>query len=386
MLNPHQGKGQNRPKANALIMDNLHSFWLVEYLRAAGIWRCVAPRKVREGDDRKTYVLAPIDLSLQRHRTVFKKFGEKLWTETSLKMDCIASLLYTTLLLEHSRERQDDEDELADLKAPPEVVAGFHVAQYKLLSRNAYTMINLGFIALPRWIRRLKDRREVGNVLDVLSEHQSVLRGINEQRSEGFCMLSAYRSFLSSGRWEDFFAFTDGFASYLMRELDEARRRNRPPEQRQLSVSGLEVIMMMMGETRFQEIVKCPGFRAVARAIRKSTVTLQYMRRDRRRSELDYEIRYGLAQELLRKSNRNEDFLQALSSFVASYNAENARVAENNKNVWRREAVTDSDLDDIVRLVDQYGAPTVAHLLIAYGYAREHKEEISESTNAKETA
>lgn len=388
MLNPHQGKGQNREKANALAMENLSSFWLVEYLKAAGLWECVAPRRVRDAEDRKTYVLAPVDLPLGAHRTVFKRFGEALWADTSVKMDCVASLLYARLLIEHSEAVQYGEDELASWigwKAPPEVVAGFHAAQYKLLSRNAYTMINLGFIALPRWIRHLRDREEAASVRAVLDEHLGVLRGINEDRSEGFRMLSMYRSFVSSGRWEDFFQFTAGFASYLMSELDEARRQNRAPVQRSLTVPGLEV-MMTMGETQFQEIVKSPGFRAVARAIRKSTVTLQYMLRDKARAQLPYEIRYGLAQELLRKSNRKEEFLQALCDFAISYNAENARVAERGENVWRREAITDSDLDDIVRLVDQHGAPTVAHLLVAYGYAREPKEESSQPTNAKETA
>lgn len=388
LLNPHQGKGQNREKANALAMENLSSFWLPEYLKAAGLWECVAPRRVREGDDRKTYVLAPVDLSLETHRRVFKRFSEALWADTSVKMDCVASLLYARLLLEHSEAAQSGEDELAALvgwKALPEVVAGFHAAQYKLLSRNAYTMINLGFIALPRWIRRLNDREEAARVRAVLEEHLGVLRGIDEGRSDGFRMLSMYRSFVSSGRWNDFFQFTGGFASYLMSELDEVRRQNRRPTQRSLTVPGLEV-MMTMGETQFQDIVKSPGFRALARAIRKSTVTLQYMLRDKARSELPYEIRYGLAQELLRKSNRKEEFLQALSAFTMSYNAENARVAEKGENVWRREAITDGDLDDIVRLVDQHGAPTVAHLLVAYGYAREPKEESSQPTNAKETA
>ncbi len=162
MLNPHCGKGQNRPKANALAMENVRSFWLVEYLKAAGLWRCAAPRRVRSGDDRKTYVLTPVSLSLAAHERIFKVFSERLWAETSVKMDCLAALLYTETLLEHSEAGQYDE--LAALfgeKSVRDMVAGFHVAQYKLLSRNAYTMINLGFLGLPRWIGLVHTRGEV---------------------------------------------------------------------------------------------------------------------------------------------------------------------------------------------------------------------------------
>ncbi len=131
----------------------------------------------------------------------------------------------------------------------------------------------------------------------------------------------------------------------------------------------------MHGNKPLLPIVQTPGFQHIARAIRKSTVTLQYLARDQGRSALPYEIRYGLGQDLLRKANRNDEFVAAVSAFAQSYNAENARVAEKKADVWRREAITDQDLDDLVRLVDVYSADTVAHLLVAYGYAREAKEE-----------
>jgi hypothetical protein len=385
MLNPHQGKGQNREKANALAMKNMPKFWIPEYLKAAGLWRCAVPRKVREGDDRKTYVLAPVHLSLGAHARVFRKFEERLWADTSIKMDCMASLLYAETLLQHSEAGQ--QDELADLlgeKPVSEIVAGFHATQYKLLSRNAYTMINLGFIALPRWIGRLGNRTEAQQMREVLAEHREVLRGIEEGRSDGFRLLARYRNFLSAGRWEDFFDFSGGFAGYLMRELDAARRAGRAPQQRSFTTSGLEVIMA--NNKDLLEIARAPGFRNLARAIRKSTVTLQYLLRTQRRSALPYEIRYGLAQELLRKSNRSDEFLQALSEFVMSYNAENARVAEKQQNVWRREAVTEGDLDEVIGLVSRFGAPLVAHLLVAYGYARETREEVSEESPVEEQA
>lgn len=376
LLNPHQGKGQNRQKANALKMDNVSCFWLIEYLKCSGLWECATPRRIRGGRDWKTYVLAPVELSLEAHREVFRKFAKCFSTQTSVKMDCLASLRYASLLLRHTEPAQSDK--LASLfrqRPLRQIVAGFHTAEYRLLNPNAYTMINLGFMGLPHWIGPLNTNEQVHDVESVLEEHEGVLREIPEARSEGAAMLSAYRSFLSAGTWPDFFRFTDAFASHLMRELDEARQKNRVPRQRALTVRGLEVMFQMSDDTNFQEITKKPGFRAMARAIRRSTVSLQYMLRNRPRSALPYEIRYGLARELLTKSHRTEEFLQALSAFAASYNGENARVAEKKANVWRRELITDRDLDDVVELVDKFGAATVAHLLVAYGYAREPREE-----------
>jgi len=372
LFNPHQGKGQNRPKANRLTMDNIKVFWLLEYLKAAGLWTCAVPRRVADGDDRKTYVLAPIHLTLGTHEVVFDRFARRLWNETSVKMDCIASLLYADTLLEYSLEAQEDED--VPGYVPEWVVAGFHVAQYKLLSRNAYTMINLGFIGLPAWAGEAQDKEGAKALRRVIREHMGVIDGIREERSEGYNLLVHYRDFLSGRRWEDFFKFTDGFAGYLMRELDESRRHNRPPRQRSFTTQNLEVLMAR-GKKELMPIVRSQGFRNIARAIRQSTVTLQYLSRERGRSQLPYEIRYGLAQEFLRKAHHDEEFIKALASFAQSYNAENARVAERNLDVWRRTNITEEDLEQVVGLVDEYGAEVVAHLLVAFGYAREPREE-----------
>lgn len=373
VLNPHQGKGQNRPKANALAMDNLRSFWLIEYLKAAGLWRCAVPRIVRGGDDRKTYVLAPTRISLAAHAEVFDRFSRRLWSQTAAKMDCIALLLYADCLLEHSLAARFDELDL-DGRSLDRVVSGFHVAQYKLLSRNAYTMMNLGFLGMPAWVGQVRDKSQVRLIREVIAENLGVVEFIEETRSEGYRLLVEYRDFLSAGRWESFFAFAGGFASYLMSELDRVRRGKGYVRVRRFSVNNLEV-MLMQDNPSLLPIVQNQGFRHVARAIRQSTVNLQYLAARDRGASLPYEIRYGLAQDLLRKSNRDEEFVAAVSDFVWKYNAENARAAEKQQDTWRREAVTERDLDELIRLVDQYHASVVAPLLAAYGYAREVRQE-----------
>jgi hypothetical protein len=382
LFNPHQGKGQNHPKANTLKMDNIKdSFWLEEYLKAAGLWLCAAPRTVVGDNDRKTYVLAPLNLTLSAHKRVFRDFAGRIWNErrgdtTAIKMDIVAALLYTDVLLEHSEAAQQDDPDLDVLgfedHGPEDVVAGFHVAQYKLLSRNAYTMTNLTFLGLPAWTGQARNRAEVYRMKEVIEEHLDVIRGLDEGRSDGYNLLLRYRDFVSGGKWDSFFDFAVGYSHYLMRDLLDAARQNRYARARAFTVRNLEELMMRTNKP-LSPILQSEGFKNVARAIRLSTITLQYLGR----KQSPYDVRYGLAQELQRKAVDDQEFAKALGAFVQSFNAENARIAERDTGAWRRKDVTTADLDQVVHLVDDYGAETVCHLLVAYGYAREPKEEVA---------
>lgn len=380
LFNPHQGKGQNRPKANALKMDNIKdNFWLWEYLKAAGLWLCAAPRTVVGDNDRKTYVLAPLNITLSAHKEVFQDFAGRIWNErrgdtTAIKMDIIAGLLYTEVLLEHSEAAQQDDLDFdvvgLDDHGPEDVVAGFHVAQYKLLSRNAYTVTNLTFLGLPAWTGQAQSRAEVLQMKEVIEEHLNVIRGIDENRSDGYNLLLRYRDFVAGGKWDAFFGFAVGYSHYLMRDLHEATRQNRRFRARAFTVRNLEELMMRTNKP-LSPILQSEGFKNIARAIRLSTITLQYLGR----KQSPYEIRYGLAQELQRKAVDDREFAKALGAFIQSFNAENARIAERETGAWRRKDVTTTDLEQVMQLTDDYGAETVCHLLVAYGYARDPKEE-----------
>jgi hypothetical protein len=363
LFNPIQGKGQNRAKADALAMGNLDSFWLVEFLKAVGLWQCMVPRTVRNGDDRKAYVLAPIALTLNAHDRIFRTFAKRLWNDTSVKMDITASLLYTQALLEYSQAGQQNELDFEG-RGPEDVVAGLHVATYKLLSRNAYTMMNLGFIGLPRWTGEVKTRARVKELKEVIKEHLDVIRTIEEERSDGYNLLVRYRDFLSGQQLDAFFDFVVGYSQYLTHELAQRHFWVKPFTTQNLG-------RLFMGtEPQFKEIVENEGFRRIAYAIRHSTVIPQYLKD----KEGLYDVRYGLGMELKRKAAYPKDFLVALSDFVHEYNRENAQKAES-KGQQRRKNVREGDLDEIVRLVDNFGSEVVGNLLVAYGYATEAKDD-----------
>jgi len=323
----------------------------------------MVPRTVRNGDDRKAYVLAPIALTLGAHDQVFQKFSERLWNDTAVKMDITAALLYTQVLLEHSEAGQQDELNF-DGYGPENVVAGLHVATYKLLSRNAYTMMNLGFIGLPRWTGEVKTRARVKALKGVIEEHLGVIRNIDEERSDGYNLLVRYRDFLSGQQLDAFFDFAIGYSQYLTHELEQRHFWVKP-------FTTQNLWRLFMGtEPQFAEIVENEGFRRIAYAIRHSTVIPQYLKD----KEGLYDVRYGLGTELKRKSAYPKDFLVALSDFLHEYDRENAQKAET-KGQQRRKNVREGDLDEIVRLVDKFGSEVVGNLLVAYGYASESKDD-----------
>lgn len=365
LLNPHQGKGQNRTKANDLTMVNVSAFWLLEYLKATGLWLAAAPRTVRSDTDRKVYVLAPKDITLSTHRAVFETFSTRLWNETAVKMDCIAALLYTDALLEHSEGAQCDELNFEGY-GPEDVVSGFYVVQYKLLSRNAYTAINLAFLGLPEWTGESHSRQDVLDLRKVIHEHREVIERIEEARSDGYNLLLRYRDFVSGQRWYDFFEFACGYGQYAMSRLSKGQRWVPL-----LTTTSLRRLIMATNKP-LAAIVQDPGFQNVAYAIRHSTIIPQ-SRKARGESTL-YDIRYGLGMDLKRKATVRDDFIAALADFMQSYNQENSQVLESRKQQKRRD-LRSSDVEAIVRLVDEYGSEVVANLLVAYGYAREPRED-----------
>ncbi|MGC8838392.1 MAG: hypothetical protein ACP5UM_08245 [Anaerolineae bacterium] len=362
LFNPSQGKGLNEPKASRLKMGNIQSFWLLEYLKAVGMYHCAVPRRVQGTDDRKTYALAPVNMRLDANEAIFRAFQEALWNDTAVRMDILAALRYVQCFLNYCEEAQESEL-MAELlgQGPENFVAGMYVAYYKNLGQ-ASAVMNLSFVELPRWMR-VESPADMALYREVIEEHESVIRNIDEERG-GYDLLVHYRDFLSGGRWEAFFDFTAGYASFLTRELDQGHNRVKP-----FTTTNLRRLIMRSNEP-LAPVLETPGFRNIAEAIRRSTIIPQY----RKRGESEYEVRYGLGQELKRKALYNDEFIVALSEFVQSYNAENARVYERTGKQYRKNILT-TDVEDVVRLVDKYGATTVGNLLIAFGYAREPKEE-----------
>lgn len=377
LLNPHKGKGLNQPKPNSVVQGKARDcFWLIEYLRACGLWLASAPRSA--SGERKTYVLSPLKLTLADHAKVFREFSRRLWNQaqrdqTSLKLDITSVLLYLETLLDYSEAAQkgtDDNDFGVKFDTgfgPEQVVSGLHVVQFKLLSRNAYTMTHMGFLALPRWTAWAKTREEVYAIKEVIQEHLKVIQSIDEGNSDGYDLLRRYRSFVAGGSWEAFFDFAHGYANFVIREMNAGRRPWT------FSANLLRRLMMNADkpDKSLTRIIESRGFQNVAYAIRHSTVVPQgqVARAKQGKGERPlYDVRYGLGQSLKQKSNDAKEFLAALGNFISNYSAETYQVFEN-KGQRRRSDVQVSDLDEVTRLVVEFGPEVVCNLLVAYGYA-----------------
>ena len=130
---------------------------------------------------------------------------------------------------------------------------------------------------------------------------------------------------------------------------------------------------------RYAPILESTGFQNIAYAIRQSTVTAQYRKQE---GDRRYDVRYGLGQDLVRKSQYPDEFIATLTEFLIKYNAENAQVMENRPGPYRRSVKT-TDIADIVRLIDEYNnSDLICKLLVAFGYAREPYEKTE--TNGSE--
>jgi len=267
-------------------------------------------------------------------------------------------------------------DELASLMGvgsvePENVVAGFHVAQFKKLSQRAYTMVNLSFLRTPAWSGKLEGKEDVKAIKEVVEEHLNVVRSIDEGRSDGFDLLRRYRDFVAGSRWEAFFDFMYGYAHDIMRRLNDGE--SWVPR---FTTNNLRRLIMA-SKKELLPIVQNEGFQNVACAIRHSTVIPQ----SRKARGLDnlYEIRYGLGAELKRKATVRDEFIATLMDFVHSYSRENSQVLESKRQQMRC-SIRTSDINEVVRLVDEYGSEVVANLLVAYGYAWESREDSGEGT------
>lgn len=123
-------------------------------------------------------------------------------------------------------------------------------------------------------------------------------------------------------------------------------------------------------ELNLTEIINNDGFQAVAKAIRKSTISLQYTPKEQRQ----FEIRYGLAQQLQNKSKSKTDLATFIGEFVGIYNAETGRYAEKNNGKAPRATVKDAELMSFYQIIDANPPRLVGALLASYGFALTAKE------------
>jgi hypothetical protein len=369
-VNPEQGKGANRAKADKLAIGGQEGFWLLEYFKFAGLYRAALPRVIQGKKDRKTYIVMPSreGISLHWHTMVFETFQKDFWASSAIQMDIQASLRYSAVMLGQWEAAQQSSGRRRRVS---DFIDGFAVASFKDLG-SALAMMNVATIRLPDWVEWPAKLEQAQQLKLVVEEHQKLIGALDEKRGEEEQLLRDYRDFLSSRdpALAAFFAFTTGYAGHAIRKMSK-----RQPVRR-FSIEHLEVIIMANEERRknadllpLSRIIENTGFRNIATAIRRSTVIPQYQKVA---GDTPYEVRYGLADELRRKARNRNEFISALSEFMQQYVQENKRVFAREKRAVRAD-ITTKDIAELMQLIDEYDTLTVANLLIAFGYARDPK-------------
>lgn len=373
-FNPSQGKGINRPQPDSVGLGNLSSFWLLELLKAVGFYHTAFTGRVRGSDDRKTYVPAPGRASLQARESVQDQFRKKMrFGETAVRADIFTILRYLQAFIEkvEAAQRQTTNPFLAAIaneQRPSHFLRGFHVVYYKSLGTAAATM-NIAFLNLPGWIA-IRQPDDVASFQEILAEQTRIIDQFAENKGEELELLQRFRDFLVADNLDPFFEFTTAYSSWL---ISAGEKSGFPP--RKFSTHNLRRLLVSV-QPKLSEILDSPGFISIAYAIRQSTIIAQYRKKE---GDRRYDVRYGLGRDLVRQSQYPDEFVAALSDFLHKYNAENAQVMETRSGPYRKSVQT-GDIQDILTLIDKHGSDLIAKLLVAYGYARDPRQDEAASS------
>lgn len=384
-FNPSQGKGINKALANGVGLGNLKNFWLLEWLKVIGFYQIALTRTLTGSKDRKTYVPSVGLGRATMHNDIHRDFMHRMrFSETAIRSDVLAVIYYTQAFLHYMQAAQDSPtDAVRDLIAqmygevprPSAYMHGFHVAYYKDLG-NAVTTMNISFLNVPDWVT-VNSPADIEPYTAILEEHLQIVRRLREDRGEEIDLLTTYRDFIVADHLAPFFDFTTQYSDYLIREIEKGYTP-------QLTVENLQrLIMSSDKQEKYTPILEKSGFQNIAYAIRRSTIRPQKEKvkaKQNKPSDTRYDVRYGLGRTLVRQTTSKAEFIAALSDFMFSYNAETSQAEERypDKSYPRRK-IKDSDIQDIIELIDQYkSVEMVAKLLVAYGYADDYKPKTKE--------
>ena len=358
LFNPNKGKGLNKAKATGLSTTNISSDWIGETLKISGALNfgmLCQPVKVGSSYDVKVFVPAFSDMKFHEKIEIMKAFKKVAKSSSPVRLDILNTLKMVELFLSKS-------EKTIRRKKVENYLLGLHSVYQKKLSQHAYSVTNIGFLETPGFI----DLADKDDWLDVIEDQKKLINGITEQ-GDAMIGLLAYRNFLNGSNINEYFKFHYWYAPYLMHELSNKKQTYVTTNK----IETLNKVFTLM-DISFKKIIENEGFQSVAAAIRKSTVSLQYTPKSKRK----FDVQYGLAQKLQNKSKSKDDLVAFIGEFVAKYNSDTARQYEKTKQCFR-ENVKDKELFAFFALADIVSSKVLGAMLAAYGFAlnKKSKEE-----------
>jgi hypothetical protein len=305
-------------------------------------------------------------------KSLIPDFKKHLKGNTPIKIDVLNILLLTEMIINHTEFSGKVRKKVKD------IVSGLHSVYQKDLGQNK-AVVNIGFIQVPNFIE-ISTKEENQQWIDILNEQKAIISNIGRtngkvlETGEVIQGLQKYRNFISGSDIYSFFDFSFWYSSYVMTQLTKGERIHFFSE-----ISLNKFYTCMDTNLKLSEIINNDGFKAIAEAIRKSTVTLLRTPKDARQ----YEIRYGVAQTLQGKSKSSADLAEYIGEFISLYNSETAMKAD--KGIYRRRTIRENELTEFYLLLDKFPAKLVGALLASYGFALSAQEANKQELNDDET-
>lgn len=382
LISPPASKGinSNNLKLSELSGDpNL----LIEYLKILGCFEGMySIGGSADFDDYRVYVCEPKEMYLSMQRMVLKSFKKGFYSNSSIKGDILSELMYSKEIIYHTKQHQvQNHFSFESIFSPKNYVNGFYVCHYMTIKKSPpkkHAPINLAYLQIPTFIEA-KTINEANDWIEIIDELISITRSIkgsqkNEEAGDAIQGLDKLRTYISTSKIESFLNFQFWYSTYLMFAFNK-KQQDSKWYVRTFRINTLNKLFKntTMNEFKISEIISNDGFQKVAYAIRKSTVTLQYTPKDKRK----FEIRYGVAQTLQNKSKSSKDLAEFIGEFIGTYNAETARFKEKHPEMdpkTIRAIVKDSELTCFFNLIDEYPSKVVGALLASYGFALTDRE------------
>lgn len=378
LFSPLAAKGYARLKPDSTGRgDKTKDAWadpFVEWLRYRGYFQSAVPLfHGKNGEHIRLLCPVPGNVTPAVYRAIVSAVRSPSRGAGPPKIDVLATLNLARVLIARSEEYHRPDLEpfeglTINARTPAEIISGLAVTNYQSLGQ-ARAVSTMAELAVPGWFR-IESQQHADEWLEILDEHGAIVRGLEDDHSDEFALLQGYRRFLQSRgvvALDALLDFAGAYGSFVIR----AREANR--RVRQFGTDHLRRVVGSMSSD-YAAILNDEGFRAVATAVRRATVSAQSLKA---RGVDHREIRYGLLPDLRRARELpgNEPLLLAVAEFVSLYNTENARREEATGRAWHRR-VTTEELAAFTRLVDdaRKGASIVGALLCAYGTCTDRRE------------
>lgn len=362
IFNPIGGKGVHKPKTahsapNSLPDTLIRPF--AEWMKFRGLWQAMLLH--RSGEDFKFFVLEPADISLREFRDIHRRLQQAvIWGVVKLDIWATFECLRTLLL-------QSDAIQPAGFsifgRRPRAVLAGLRLAYFKSLG-TAAAMMNDALFPLPDWFQ-INSHEDAVAYLRIIEDtigdpaadkSWGCLSILDESHSDEGRILQQYRAWLLTGQLSELLEFHAQFAIFTMHQRGAKKRSN------EFQTVTLDLLFgrAFPQEIALQQIIHNEGFLSVARAVRDATIYADLKNRP---------VSFGLAQNWKQKCKAgNADFLAAVAEFVQEQNW-----ITQNRFKGAGHMVQTPHLDELVTLIDNFGAELIGSLLLAYGYSRTPK-------------